>query len=37
MRAFDPEVTKAVWKTVKGLLPAREDNHPLGLSQSAYP
>ncbi len=30
MRALDPEVANAVRKTAKGLLPAREDNHPLG-------
>ena len=30
MRALDPEVTNAVWKAVKALIPEREDNHPLG-------
>ena len=30
MRALDPEVTNAVWAAVEALIPAREDNHPLG-------
>ena len=30
MRALDPEVVDAVWEAVKGRLPEREDNHPLG-------
>ncbi len=37
MRAFDPEVIKAVWEAVKGLLPAREDNHPLGCHNPRIP
>ena len=30
MRALDPEVTNAVWAAVEALIPAREDDHPLG-------
>jgi transposase len=30
MRALDPEVFDAVWLAVEGLLPDREDGHPLG-------
>lgn len=30
MRALDPEVFDAVWKAVEGLLPERDDDHPLG-------
>ena len=30
MRALDPEVFDAVWTAVEGLLPARDDHHPLG-------
>ena len=30
MRALDPEVANPVWAAVEGLLPSREDNHPLG-------
>ncbi len=37
MRALDPEVANAVWKAAKGLLPAREDNHPLGCHNPRKP
>ena len=30
MRALVPEVANAVWAAVEALIPAREDNHPLG-------
>ena len=30
MRALDPEVANPVWEAVEGLLPSREDTHPLG-------
>ena len=30
MRTLDPEALGAVWAAVEALLPAREDNHPLG-------
>ena len=30
MRALEPEVTNAVWESVKALLPEREVNHPMG-------
>ena len=30
MRALDPEVANPVWNAVEGLLPSREDTHPLG-------
>jgi transposase len=34
MRALDPEVFDAVWTAVEGLLPEREDDHPLGCHRS---
>ncbi len=37
MRALDAEVANAVWKAAKGLLPAREDNHPLGCHNPRKP
>ncbi len=37
MRALDPEVANAVWEAAKGLLPAREDNHPLGCHNPRKP
>ena len=37
MRALDPEVANAVWAAAKGLLPAREDNHPLGCHNPRKP
>jgi transposase len=30
MRAFDPEVTDAVWAAIEGLIPVVNDPHPLG-------
>ena len=37
MRALDPEVANAVWGAVEGLLPPREDNHPLGCHNPRIP
>ncbi len=37
MRALEPEVINAVFEAVKGLLPAREDNHPLGCHNPRKP
>ena len=37
MRGLDPEVANAVWEAAKGLLPAWEDNHPLGCHNPRKP
>ena len=37
MRALDPEVTNAVFEAIEGLLPPREDTHPLGCHNPRIP
>ena len=37
MRALEPEMANAVWEAVEGLLPSREDNHPLGCHNPRIP
>jgi hypothetical protein len=37
MRALDPEVVDAVWKTIKPTLPRRPDRHPLGCHRPRVP
>lgn len=37
MRALEPEVVDAVWRTIEGLIPARRDHHPLGCHRPRVP
>ncbi len=37
MRALDPEVVDAVWRTIKPTLPQRPDGHPLGCHRPRVP
>lgn len=37
MRGLDPEVVDAVWFAIKGRLPVRKDNHPLGCHRRRIP